>query len=752
MQSKKTIGRRLLASAMLVLIFQAGAHAVQVSPQILTEVSVAVQGDDVVAHVSFDGAVRLVQQVPLTPSAFYQFQIELMPPNDAATKHADELRNPAGSAAMSKLAVEELRHVAGTVGTPELVLILKPTLNPTTRQLNLDIKQVAQVHARQGERPSVIDIVFPGYALTHPVAPLSEQKPVVAAPQPGTAPQVSAAAPPATVASAEVETRASDLMAAAKEALSNGRTESAIAQFNQLLLLPPNSMTQDAQELIGLAWERSGDLSRAKMEYELYLKLFKVGEGAQRVAQRLASMGATPGNIDSPAQAAQSAKDKELGIHYTGSIAQYFFGGKSRSQSLVNLDSGIDQSTLTKTTESALVTSLDLGARYTTEESDVRAVLRGTGSANLSASSNNQSSIGAAYVDYRQISSGLALRLGRQSAINGGLLGMFDGLSLTYPVRQGLRLNLMGGVPANPVVMAPSERLFAGMIELDSIMANLNGDMYLVTQSTEGITNRRAIGTELRYSDERGSLYAMLDYDQMLNAVNAVSVQGSVQGSGQTTYTLLLDSRRAPSLLMTNALISTGYASLSSLMQAKNLSLEEVAGLARSTSAQARQVLLSASRPITEKWQATGDVRYSDVGELPAVGNFEATPATGAQYGLSLQLTGSNLYSRRDINNFNLSVLSAPSFHGTQLAYNNLTGFDDNKITVESSLRYYVQQDALGARMTRITPGIRSSYSLTKRTSVMGEVMVERSTNDALTNQNTTNSAFFYLGVRYELF
>ncbi len=706
MQSRNAIGRWLLATAMLVLSLQAGA-------QTLSEVRAVAQGDDGVAQVSFSGSVRLVQQTPLGASDFFQIQIELLGPDEAS------LTQRTGDS----------RHVAGSAATPEFTLMLNTTSNRMVRQMSVQLKQPAQMRARQGQSPDAIDLVFVGQAR-----------------------QVPAPTPVTTEGSAEVETRAAELMVSAKDALSKGSTETAIAQFNQLLLLPPNSTTQDAQELIGLAWERSGDLGRAKMEYELYLKLFKTGEGAQRVAQRLASMGVAPSKPGVETHAAELEKAKQGGIKYNGSISQYYFGGKARSESLVNLDSGIDQSTLTKTTESALVTSLDLGARYITEESDVRAVLRGTGSANLTTTSRNESSVSAAYVDYRQISSGLALRVGRQSAINGGLLGLFDGLSATYPVRPGLRVNLMGGVPANPVVSAPSERLYAGMVELDAIIPNLNGDIYIVNQTTEGITNRRALGTELRYSDERGSLYTMLDYDQMLSAVNAFSVQGSMQGPGQTTYTLLLDSRRAPSLLMTNALISTGDASISSLMQRLTISLDEVALLAKSTSAQARQVLFSASRPVAEKWQATGDIRYSDVGELPAVGNFEAQPATGAQYGLSLQLTGSNLYSKRDINNFNLSVLSTPTFRGTQLSYNNLTGFYDNKMTLEPSLRYYVQNDTLGTRTTRVAPGIRSSYTISKRTSVMGELMLERSSNDGLANQNTTTSVFFYFGVRYELF
>jgi hypothetical protein len=241
-----------------------------------------------------------------------------------------------------------------------------------------------------------------------------------------------------------------------------------------------------------------------------------------------------------------------------------------------------------------------------------------------------------------------------------------------------------------------------------------------------------------------------VDYDQLFSAVNAVSLQASIQGSGQTTYTLLLDSRKAPSLQLTNALISTGMASLKDLLQ--TMTLNEALDTAKATTAQADQAMFSVSRPISEKWQVTGDLQYSAIGALPAVGNFDATPATGAQRGLSLQLTGTNLYSKRDINNFNMSVLSTPLFRGVQLAYNNLTGFDDNKFTLEPSLRLYTQRDNQGVSMRRVSPGLRGSYSVSKKISVTGEGMLEHSTNEGPTNNATTNSVFFYVGARYELF
>lgn len=737
--------QRCLTVAVLALSAQ------HVGAQSVSDVTVAVQGDDVVASVLFSGTVRVIQQSPEAPSKFVQVQIELVMPdngtrNDATSgirvEPAPGFRRVPATGSASEFTLET------NFAAPKTLTNKSGVGSELVTTMNLRFGEDTVVRARQGANPKTIDLVLVGKGAVG----LSPAAQVVADAQAskGAQPQ-GAAEPPPVLATPEVEARAAELMALAREAVVKGNTQTAIGQLNQLLLLPPNSVSQDAQEMIGLAWERSGDLGRAKMEYELYLKLFTTGEGSMRVAQRLASMDVTPAvKAPAPTEVAKAEKAKPE-IKYSGTISEYYFGGKSRSQSLVSLVSGIDQSTLTKSTQSALVTNLDLGARYTTDESDIRAVLRGTGSANLSTTSNNTSVLSAAFVDYRNKTSGLDVRVGRQSPINGGLLGMFDGLSLTYPVKQGVRVNLMGGVPASPLVNSPNERMYAAMVEADSIfIQNLSGDMYILDQTTQGITNRRSIGTEARYSDQRGSIYALVDYDQLFSAVNAMSVQGSIQGPAQTTFTLLLDRRRAPSLQLTNALISTGAESLKVLLQTQ--SLDDVMLTARQTTAQADQAMFSATKPISEKWQLTGDIQYSAIGALPAVGSFDATPATGAQYGLSLQLTGSNLYSKRDINNFNMSVLTTPLFHGVQLAYNNLTGFDDNKFTLEPSLRLYTQQDNQGISMRRISPGLRASYNVSKKLSVMSEGLLEHSTNEGVTNNATTNSVFFYFGARYELF
>ncbi len=591
-------------------------------------------------------------------------------------------------------------------------------------------------------------------AAAAPAAAAATPSPAPAAAAPSTSappPPAATPEPPPVVASEEIEKRAGALMATGREALTGQKYEAAVNAFNQLLLLPPNSQSRDAQELIGVAWERAGSPARAKTEYELYLRLFPSGEGAQRVSQRLASLdlgaaAATPTLRQAGTGTAAPAEPSR----YNGSISQYYFGGKARTQSLVNLSNGIDQATLSRTTESAIVTSVDLGARFVTDESETRAVLRGTGSTNLQTTSRNPSLVNAFYVDHKRNASGLAIRVGRQTAISGGLLGLFDGVSLAYPVGQGFKLDVMGGKPANNLVSAPGQRLFAAVLEADGILDRFGGNIYLLDQTVEGNTNRRAIGAEVRYSDEKLSVYSLVDYDTVFKGLNAVSLQGSFLAPAQTSITLLIDGRKAPTLQLTNALISSGQPSIDALLL--TMPLDQAIALARATSATAKQALLSVSRPMSERWQLGMDLRYSEIGALPAVGIFEATPATGAQYGLSGLLTGSNLYSTRDINTFSVSYLTTPLFKGAQLSYSNLTGLRGEVFTLEPSIRFYTQNDTQGVKTMRITPGLRVSYKYSQRTSLLGETIVERSKTDGPLNHDSSTSVFFYVGYRYELF
>ena len=591
-----------------------------------------------------------------------------------------------------------------------------------------------------------------------PAASVQSAAPVAAtAPAVASVPTVPSTSTATAPTQAQVEVNVSDvdgqgaaLLAKGQQALSERRYQDAVDVFNQALMLPPNPSTPAAQEAIGTAWEALGRADKARTEYQLYVRLYPQGEGIARVNHRLQALGGGAPVTTASGTPATAPEKKRLSA--TGSVSQYYYGGQTKTDSLVNIASGIDQKTLTRTNQSVLVSSWDATGRYETEDSISKLVMRGSHSDNLatasSLSSATQGLVSAAYLDYRDIKSRMDFRVGRQSAIGGSLFGLFDGVSMAMPLGESYKLDAMMGVPANTLINAPQQNLVGVMLEADNLFEHWGGNVSLVDQTTEGISDRRAVGLEVRYFGESLSMYTQLDYDVNFGVLNALTLQGSTQGPYDTTITMLVDDRKAPSLQLSDALISSGKSSLSTLLQ--TMSLNQAQAMALSTAAQARQAMVSVSRALSEKWQGSVDLRYSEVGALPAIGNFQAQPATGAQYNVSFQITGSNLYSSRDINGFNLSFITSDTLNGTQLAYNNLTGFMDNKFSLEPSIRYYTQTDNTQTRVSRISPGLRVSYKLSNRANLMAEGIYEASQTDGQTNHETGESYFFYVGYRYD--
>lgn len=577
--------------------------------------------------------------------------------------------------------------------------------------------------------------------------PVQTPAPAVSLPAPAPAAEVAVSvAPEIRTQPAEVAAQAQGLLEQARQAIVRERLQEAADLLNQALLLPPNPASEPSQALIGEVWERLGVPDKARTEYQLYRKLYPQGPAAAQVAQRLELLGSA-----TPATLARAAEPKPR-QSVTGSVSQYYYGGNTKTDSLVNIAAGIDQNTLTRTSQSVLVSSWDATARFQGDDSETKVVMRGAHSDNLAATSaltsSTQGLVSAAYVDYRDLTRRLDLRAGRQSAIGGSMFGLFDGVSMAMPVGPGYKLDAMLGVPANQLVTAPQQAMAGVMLEADNLFEHWGGNVSLMEQTTESISDRRAVGMELRYFGESVSLFTQLDYEVNLQTLNAFTLQGSFQGPADTTVTVLLDDRKAPSLQLSDALISSGQTSLAMLLQLKSLS--EVQRMALDTAAQARQAMVSLSRPLSPQWQGSLDLRYSEIGALPAVGNFQAQPATGAQYTVSLQLTGSNLYSSRDINGFNLSYLTSDTLSGTQLAYNNLTGIRDSAASLEPSIRFYTQTDNTGTQVQRISPGLRLSYRLSPRANLMGEAIYEQSQTDGPTNHETSASLYFYVGYRYD--
>jgi len=597
---------------------------------------------------------------------------------------------------------------------------------------------------RRFPQAEVVDLGLPPETAVAAVPP---PKPAAPAPKPAApaAPLPPVAPPAPAIASAEVEARAATLAGAARAALDAGKPAEAISQLNALLLLPPNSQSRNAQELAGIARERAGETDKARAEYELYLKLYPAGEGAARVRERLASLGAAP---ERTAAAPRARPPLSL---LSGTISQYYYGGRTKVESVFNTPTTPDTSSFTATDLSSLVTNIDLNYRYRNESSDMRFVFRDTDTHTFLEGQRSYNRLNAAYFDYRGLQNPWSLRLGRQNGLSSGLPQRFDGALAGYGFTPKWRLSgSLGEVVEYPEI--DTRRRFGGLsLEFENLRDAWSGDFYTIHQTADGLLDRRAVGTEIRYFDARTTVFSQLEYDTSFEEWNVAMVQATWQSEGGTTLNFLADKRRAPTLTTTNAIFGQPTTSLATLNQF--LTEAQLRQVAADVTATATQGLIGITTPVSKKWQIGGNVRLTNVGPLPevVVNNIviPATAATGDIYSYDVQLIGTNLYSKRDTTVYSLSYYDAPTYSGYLASVTNLSGFGE--WTVEPALRYYTQTDQQEVKLERLLPTLRLTYRARENLSLEAEFSWETTRTIGPASRDDTTRGFFYLGYRWNL-
>jgi len=567
---------------------------------------------------------------------------------------------------------------------------------------------------------------------------------MVAAPAPvtpPTPPAITAPSPP-PASTEEVEARAAELLSGANLALNTGNYAEATEKLNQLLMLPPNRQSQEAQELIGLARERSGETAKARAEYELYLRLFPDGDGAARVRKRLLALGADAPPAPRPDRAPVRA--------VSGSLSQYYYGGRTKIDTAFNTPTTPDRSSFAATDQSLLVTNLDLTLRNRSESADTRLVFRDTYSKSFLDTTSSYNRLNAAYYEYRGLQNSFTTRIGRQTGLSGGLPNRFDGAIAGLGIARKWRVNAAAGVPVEYPSIDSRRRFWATNLEYENLGDALSGNFFYVDQTVDGVLDRRAVGNETRYVRGGTSLFSLLDYDTSYQEWNITMLQGTWQTEGRTTLNLLYDRRKAPLLTTTNAIFGQPTTSISTLLQ--TLTLEQVRQQALDVTAMVTQALIGFTTPVSQKWQVGADARLTNVGALPEVVIngivVPAQPATGDIYSYTAQAIGSNLYSSRDTNVFSATYLDGPTQQGYQLAFNNLSLIAE-RWTVEPALRYYSQKDDQQVKLTRWTPGLRIAYRVRDSVTLETEFNWEQSRTVSPTSQEDTRRGFYYVGYRW---
>ncbi len=434
------------------------------------------------------------------------------------------------------------------------------------------------------------------------------------------------ALPPPTAISApvtDIDKQAATEVTDARAALAAGNNEQAVQALNRALNLPPNAYSQEAQELIGIARERNGEIDKALAEYQLYLKLYPDSPGAARVRADLDAMAAPTVPMGGPF--APETAVAQPAFSYWGSLSQYYYGGQSETTNVRTITTPatnattLDTAKISATDQSQLVNNVDLTARYRDGDWDSRFVWRDQYVANFLSGGTNKDWLNALYAETRYLPGQLMARIGRQSATSGGVLGLFDGAVGSWGFAPNYRLNAVVGQPVdNP--FNTTSTFYGASVDLDKVGDRFSGSVFAIRQVAAGETDRLGIGGEFRYFDSERNVYSLIDYDPTFKALNIGMVQGTWQFPTLTTINALFDYRRTPTLQLTNALVAFPNLSLSTLIQQQGV--DTVRDEAKELTPITKQALVGVTQQVSAQWQLGLDVRWSSLtGRSPVPGH-----------------------------------------------------------------------------------------------------------------------------------
>jgi len=587
----------------------------------------------------------------------------------------------------------------------------------------------------------------PAAPVTAPVAAMPAEPPAAAKP----------------LASGSVEEQAASLMDNARAAMKRADNREAVRLLGQLLKLPPNKQSREAQELIGVAHERLRDLTLARQEYTLYLRLYPEGPDADRVRQRLASLEAATSAPPGPLKKVDRQAVNERSVY--GSLSQYYYNGKSQTDiSIPTLGPTLGQTSLTATDQSALFTHLDVRARFRGDEWDQRLVVRDTYLANFLQDAEDTNRLYSAYYDVANKVHEYSGRFGRQPGTTGGVLGRFDGVTMGYNVLPKWRLNLVGGIPVEFNPIDSDKRFFGSSLDFGLFANHWNGSFYFIQQTVDNIADRQAIGTEWRYFDPKGSALLYLDYDTLFSALNIAMFQSTWRSSNVTTWNLLLDHRLAPTLTTSNALFGLpalqpgdSSTSITHWMQTYGYTEEELRQIAEDNTPTYDMAMLGVSRNLNATWQLGGDIKYYKLSAPPAAAAFTTILGSGATMMYTVQTIANGLFRPRDLSVASLSYLDSDTYQGSWFSLTNRMLFQD-RWTADLALGYYQQENELGGSLQRYVPSIRTSYRWRKQLSFEAELGIEKSTTESVDTSTTPSTVttvdstrrFFMLGYRWD--
>ncbi len=561
--------------------------------------------------------------------------------------------------------------------------------------------------------------------------------------------------------------RISVLMEQARLAMVEKNYSRAIQLYETILTYPENGYSKQALEFLGLARERNNNHAQAKAIYDEYLAKYPEGEDAERVRQRIA------GILTAQEAPREKLRKAEPRTQISAEKSEFeLFGGFSQFYQLDKLETETDS----RTNQSEIISDLDLIARYRKNDYEYSGRFSGGyllnflpsgGTSNTgftdptlppvpgttpvltSTENSDETRVSTMYFEVLNVRLDHMLRIGRQTRNTGGVLGRFDGGLFAYRVNEWARLNFNVGLPVDTSTQSPdTDKIFYGAsVDIGTLADKWDFNVFIIEQRANGLIDRRAIGTEVRYFDPTKSMFALVDYDIFYDDLNSFLFLGTWTAPTKTLFNLTLDYRNSPILTTSNAIQGQLVDNIGQLEG--RFTSNQLFDLARDRTPKNTTVIIGATHPINDIFQINADYTVTRLEGTPASGGVEATQRTGPDYFYSTTLIASNLFKAGD------TIL-------TGFRYADTTGTDtiswninarypfNEKLRVNPRFRIDYRDNVDGSTEFLLRPELRMVYRVKRTLNLELELGGEWSDLDLGTTTEQSIDYFMVVGYRLD--
>jgi hypothetical protein len=556
-----------------------------------------------------------------------------------------------------------------------------------------------------------------------------------------------------------------------RAALRKNNLGGAIQLLTKILKYPENQYSAEAQELLGVARQKNGQLAEARAEYEDYLRRYPSGEQSERVRQRLAGIVTATGEPSTPLRAPNGqpvgmlptdrfAPSRETTWTLVGSASAFYIRDDSfnsvRDPSAAP-DPNADPDAH-RVHQNEMLSSLDMTAAWNNDQTKGRIRFSGSEENSFDSNSKNLTGIAALSVDTLVKDWNLRSVFGRQTLNTDGVLGRFDGALLSWQPLSMLRLDVVTGSPALSRFDLPfkDEKYFYGAGVGLGPFNGFETTLYAIEQRDRWLVDREAVGADFRYFDESKFAFGNVDYDVHFQRLNAAIFSGSWILPDKSTIYGGADYRRTPYLSTWNALLNQPFATLYDLLRAQTQTNEQLQQLAIDQTPIYKSAMLGFSHPLTDKLQVSADATVVNLTQpITPIGldpSLAALPA-GNEYYYSAQLIANNLVKDGDMYIAALRYSELATSNRFVLDFN--TRFpltNDWRISPRLRLGYAWGRGGSDLAEYTVLPSLLADYYWTKDLSFEAEVGVQWTSTTQLGVRSRDTEVLATIGVRYDFY